>query len=174
MLYQGLPSLLLGAVLVLIDFVVFEKPPVVGVGLGIACLFLAALSCVPLLKIDDRGIYVRNVLRRRRWQRGQPIGIHLGGTQMVFTRAMTFSQLVIDDGTRRMRVSATTGISGERLERLLDSLQHAGVRVEPEVEPRHFPRPDHDLRDVMAEAAREWQEEQEIYRRLEEERKREP
>lgn len=171
-LYQAVPSVALGLV-ALIAALVHPKVGASVIAFGISCLFAGALSCVPLLRVDEASVYVRNFVRRRHW-RPEEVSIRLGETSSLFTRAMAISQLVVDDGTTRVGISATTAMSRARAERLLAALQSFGVRLHSDADPSEFPTPNQAAkwRKLAEEATREWEEEQEVWRRLEEHRKR--
>lgn len=170
---QGIGCAVLGLVFVIVE-VAGGQPNAVVVGLGCGLLAVAAVSFVPVLEVDRNGVHVRNFFRHYRWRWDELRSIGLRETQMVLTRSMAHTQLVIDDGVRRVPVAATTALSKTRFSRLLTVLQDHRELLDASVDQGQFPRPDPGdaLRALSAESAEEWASQQEVYERLRRERER--
>lgn len=166
--YQGIPATVLAVLILGAELFAASRSGVV-IATGIASMLVAAISWVPVLKVDDREVHVRNFLRGRRFPHHEVRSFGLRSTPLLFSRGINYSRLVVDDGTRQLVVSATTGMSRSRMQKLLKVLESAGFVIAPEVQLDEFPV--HDgwagMQRASAQAATEWEEQQETYRRLE-------
>ena len=169
LLYQGVPAAALGVVILLVEFLSVGSRNGAVIAIGAAFMVVAATSWVPVLKVDADVVYVRNFLRRRRFQRHEVRSVGLRETPLLFSRAISFSRLVIDDGTRHMVVTATTGMSRQRAKWLLDELRLARFAIASDVTLEEFPVQDSwaAMQRAAEQEAAEWEEQQETYGRLE-------
>ena len=169
LLYQGVPAIALGVVILVVELLSVGSRNGVVIAIGAAFMVVAAMAWVPVLKVDAEEVYVRNVLRRRRFQRHEVRSVGLRDTPLLLSRGISFSRLVIHDGTRDMVVTATTGMSRQRAKWLLEELRSARFAIASDVTLEEFPV--HDSWAAMQKAAEqeaaEWEEQQETYRRLE-------
>lgn len=159
----------MGVVILVVEFLSVGSRNGSVIAIGVAFMFVAAVSWVPVFKTDADEVYVRNFLRRRRFQRHEVQSFGLRDAPLLFSRGIFYSRLVIDDGTRDMPVTATTGMSRQRAKWLLEELRSARFPIASDVTLEEFPI--HDswaaMQKAGEQASAEWEEQQETYRRLE-------
>lgn len=169
LLYQGVPAAVLGVVILVVELLSVRSRNGAVIAIGVAFMVVATMSWVPVFRADGDEVYVRNFLRRRRFRRHEIQSVGLRDAPLLFSRGISFSRLVIDDGTRDMVVTATTGMSRQRAKWLLEELSSARFAVASDVTLEEFPV--HDSWSAMQkageQASAEWEEQQETYRRLE-------
>jgi hypothetical protein len=167
--YQGVPTALVGAFMLAAELLSVGSRNAAMIAIGIAFFVVAAMSWMPVLKVDSQGMYVRNFLRSRRLQRHEVHSVGLRHTPLLLSRGISFSRFVVNDGTRDMVVTATTGMSLGRAGRLLAVLRSTGFPIASDVALEEFPV--HDSWGAMQkageQAATEWEKQQETYRRIE-------
>lgn len=158
----------MGVVILVVEFLSVSRNGAV-IAIGVAFMVVAAMSWMPVFKADAGDLYVRNFLRRRRYQCHEVRSVGLRDTPLLLSRVISFSRLVIDDGARVMVVTATTGMSRQRAKWLLEELSAARFAISSDVTLKEFPI--HDTWAAMQRGAEqestEWEQQQETYWRLE-------